>query len=127
MAKKFAQHGLYVISQEEDGAIKVWKSHDNQIEALRVIAKSINFAFDPAWTTRQFGHKLIQHLNPSSKSATSGEYVILEKKDGSIVVLKCFDNVIGTLREIAGQIGFAYDKSWNTRQFGSKLINHLNA
>ena len=38
-----------------------------------------------------------------------------------------FDNTIAALREIADQAGFAYEKAWTTQQFGSKLVNFLNA
>ena len=36
------------------------------------------------------------------------------------------DNVIGALREISEKIGFEYDPKWNTRTFGSKLIDEIN-
>ena len=38
-----------------------------------------------------------------------------------------FDNTKAALREIADQAGFAYEKAWTTQQFGSKLVDFLNA
>ncbi|MBQ0089675.1 MAG: hypothetical protein KBT27_10150 [Prevotellaceae bacterium] len=60
------------------------------------------------------------------KVAKYGEYFIFKRKDGSIHIYRIYDNVIGALREIAESIGFKYDSSWNTRHFGSKLIDEIN-
>lgn len=40
---------------------------------------------------------------------------------------RVFDNTKAALREIADQVGFAYEKAWTTQQFGSKLVDFLNA
>lgn len=63
----------------------------------------------------------------AKKSAISGEYVISVKDDGGIEVYRIYDNVIGALREVAEKTGFEYDPKWNTRHFGSKLIDFLNS
>ena len=64
MAKwKFARSGEYVILQTEAGSIITAKFYDNVKGALREIAESIGFEYDEAWTTRQFGSKLIDELN----------------------------------------------------------------
>ena len=60
------------------------------------------------------------------KFARSGEYVIFQTEEGSIQVYRDYDNVKGALREISEKIGFEYDPTWTTRQFGSKLIDELN-
>lgn len=60
------------------------------------------------------------------KSAISGEYIVSVLDSGSIEVYRIYDNVKGALREIAEKEGFEYDPNWNTRQFGSKLIDFLN-
>lgn len=62
----------------------------------------------------------------TKKSAVCGEYLISQDKNGSISVLRKFDNVIASLRAIADKVGFEYDDKWTTRQFGSKLIDALN-
>lgn len=67
MVKKTAKHGEYVISQLENGSIEVYRYYDNTKAALREIAEKINFEYDPNWTTRQFGSKLIDELLKSSE------------------------------------------------------------
>ena len=62
-----------------------------------------------------------------NKSAISGEYMLGVLESGSIEVYRVYDNVKGALREIAEKEGFEYDPEWNTRQFGSKLIDFLNS
>ena len=61
------------------------------------------------------------------KSAISGEYMLGVLESGSIEVYRVYDNVKGALREIAEKEGFKYDPEWNTRQFGSKLVDFLNS
>ena len=60
------------------------------------------------------------------KSAITGEYVVTVLESGSIEVYRIYDNVKGALRELAEKEGFEYDPKWNTRQFGSKLVDFLN-
>lgn len=134
MAKiKNARSGEYMISCNAEGAIKVAKDYNNDKGGLREIAEKIGFAYDPAWDTQQFGKKLIEEITGEhvktneDASAESGEYVIFKEASGSIQVFKDYDNVKGALREIAAQIGFEYDPAWTTRQFGSKLIDHINS
>lgn len=62
----------------------------------------------------------------AKKSAISGEYIITVEDYGSITVHRVYDNTIGALREIAEKVGFEYDEKWNTRTFGSKLVDFLN-
>lgn len=129
---KTAQSGEYVITRNEDGAIKVAKTYDNVKGALREISKQIGFEYDENWNTQQFGKNLIksitgEHVGTDDEaSAESGEYVICKASTGSIQVYKNYDNVKGALREIAESIGFEYNPDWNTRQFGSKLIDEIN-
>lgn len=61
----------------------------------------------------------------AKKSAIYGEYVVSVKDDGSIEVFRIYDNVKGSLREIAESKGFEYDPSWNTQQFGARLIKEF--
>jgi len=58
----------------------------------------------------------------AKKSAISGEYIITVEDSGTIRVCKIYDNVIGSLREIAEKKGFEVDPKWNTQTFGAKLI-----
>ena len=64
------------------------------------------------------------------KQAIYGDYVISIAANNSVSVTyqgEVFDNTKAALREIAGQAGFAYEKAWTTQQFGSKLVDFLNA
>lgn len=65
-------------------------------------------------------------MKSAKKSAIAGEYILSVLNNGSIEVYRIYDNVKGALREIAEKEGFEYDPNWNTRQFGSKLIDFLN-
>lgn len=60
------------------------------------------------------------------KNARFGEHNISQNTEGSIQVYRDYDNVKGTLCEIAESIRFEYENAWTTRQFGSKLIDELN-
>ena len=61
--------------------------------------------------------------------AKVGDYVVVRYKDNSVTVSKngiLCDNTKGTLREIAGSLGFEYDDvKWNTQQLGAKLIQFI--
>ena len=63
------------------------------------------------------------------KSATVGDYVININDDNSVTVLKgdiVCSNTTAALREVAVLAGFIPDEKWNTRQFGSKLVDAIN-
>ena len=65
------------------------------------------------------------------KSASYGEYIINIAEDNKVSVLKngvaCDDATKVVLREIANLAGFTVESSWNTQQFGSKLVNFINS
>ena len=61
----------------------------------------------------------------AKKSAISGEYIITQEDNYSIKAHRIYDNVIGSLREIAESKGMEYDTNWNTQTFGAKLIKEL--
>ena len=64
----------------------------------------------------------------AAKQAIYGDYVITKEDNGKIVVTKGGEvcpNSKQALREIAAQIGYTVDDSWNTQQFGAKLIAQL--
>ena len=63
MAKKSVITGEYVVSVLDIGAIEVYRIYDNVKGALREIAEKEGFEYDPAWTTRQLGSKLVDFLN----------------------------------------------------------------
>ena len=62
MAKKSVTAGEYVLSVLDSGSIEVYRKYDNVKGALREVAEKEGFEYDPNWTTRQFGSKLIDFL-----------------------------------------------------------------
>ena len=125
MAKKSAISGEYIITVEDSGSIRVCKIFDNVKGSLRECAQTVGFEYDPNWTTRQFGSKLIKEYG-DGKISEIGEYTITKRDSGSIESYRVYDNTKGALREIAESIGFEFDPNWTTRQFGSKLVDEIN-
>ena len=125
MAKKSAISGEYIITVEDNGSVRVCKIFDNVKGSLRECAEIKGFEYDPDWTTRQFGNKIVKEFGDGNL-AEIGEYTITKRDSGSIETYRVYSNTIGALREIAGSIGFDYDPNWNTRHFGSKLVDELN-
>lgn len=41
-------------------------------------------------------------------------------------MMQRFKNTLAALREVAEKNKFQFDESWNTRYFGSKLIDFIN-
>lgn len=60
---KLAEVGEYTVVKRDSGSIETYRTYDNTLGALREIAQSINFEYDPDWTTRQFGNKLVDEIN----------------------------------------------------------------
>lgn len=125
MAKKSAISGEYIVTVEDSGSIRVCKIYDNVKSSLRECAETQGFEYDPNWTTRQFGAKLIKEFGEGD-SAQIGEYTIRKLANGSIETYRIYANTIGALREIAAQIGMEVDPRWNTRTFGSKVVDAVN-
>ncbi len=125
MAKKSAISGEYIITVEDSGTVRVCKIYDNVKASLRECATAQNFEFDPEWTTRQFGSKLIKEFGDGNM-AEIGEYTIVKRDSGSIETYRTYANTKGALREIAAATGFDFNESSNTRQNGSKLVDFIN-
>lgn len=58
-----AQIGNYYINRLPSGSIETYRTYENTKGALREISEKIGFEYDTAWTTRQFGSKLVDYLN----------------------------------------------------------------
>lgn len=125
MAAKSAISGEYIIQKEESGSIVVYRIFDNVKASLREIADMKGFQYDPEWNVRQFERKLCNEYG-DGKLAFVGNYVIRVLESGSIETYRTYDVQKEALREIAGKIGFEYDKEWTVRQLGSKLIDFIN-
>ena len=52
-----------MLSVQEIGSIEVYRVYDNVKGALREVAEKEGFEYDPDWTTRQLGSKLIDFIN----------------------------------------------------------------
>lgn len=126
MAKKSAISGEYIINVEDSGTVRVLKIYDNVKASLRECAEAKGFEFDPNWTTRQFGSKLINAFGEGNE-AQIGEYTILKRDSGTIETYRTYANTKGALREIAANVGFEINEKSNTRQIGSKLVDFINA
>ncbi len=124
-AKKRAISGEYVISVEPEGSVKVSRIYDNVLGSLREIAEAKGIEYDPEWTTRQFGKKIVDDLG-DGKIAEVGEYTVSRESSGGVKTYRVYDNVKGALREVAEKTGFEFDNDWTTRQFGSKLVDFIN-
>jgi len=126
MAKKSAIAGEYIITVEDSGSVRVCKIYDNVLGSLRECAETQNFEYDPGWNTRTFGSKLIKEFG-DGKMATIGEYTLVKRESGSIETYRTYANTIGALRECAELLNFEPESGWNTRHFGAKLIDFINA
>ena len=125
MAKKSAISGEYIITQEDNGTIRVCQIFDNVKGSLREASKSVGFEYDPNWTTQQFGNKLVKEFG-DGHTAEVGEYTIVKRDSGSIESYRVHGNTIAVLRKIAAEAGLKADPKWNTRTFGSVLIDFVN-
>jgi len=61
----------------------------------------------------------------SKKSAISGEYIITVEDSGTVRVCKIYDNVLGSLREIAATLNIEIDPKWNTQHTGRYIVNEF--
>ena len=61
----------------------------------------------------------------AKKSAISGEYIITVEDSGTVRVCKIYDNVIGSLREIAAPKNFEIDPKWNTQETGRRIVKEF--
>lgn len=61
----------------------------------------------------------------AKKSAISGEYIITVEDSGTVRVCKIYDNVIGSLREIAATKNFEIDPKWNTQETGRRIVKEF--
>lgn len=125
MAIKSAISGEYIIQQNKEGSIVVYRIFDNVKASLREAAQGVGFEYDTTWTTRQFGSKLCNEFG-DGKQVQMGNYFINMLDNGSVETYRAYDNTKGALREIAEKIGFEVDQTWTTRQLGSKLIDAIN-
>lgn len=61
----------------------------------------------------------------AKKSAISGEYIITVEDSGSIRVCRIYDNVKGSLREVAALKEFEVDPKWTTQELGRRIVKEF--
>lgn len=126
MAKKSAISGEYIITQEDNNSIRVCQIFDNVVGSLREAAKSVGFKIEPNWkTTQGIGKKMVDALG-DGRIAEAGEYTIIRRDSGAIETYRVHGNTLKVLREIAAKIGLTPEPFWNSRVFGSILIDYVN-
>ena len=79
-------------------------------------------------TTTTTVNDIIKALKGHVCRITVGDYIIVRAANGSIKVTvngSVATNTKEALRRIAKIIGFSFEESWNTRQFGKNLIEYI--
>ena len=125
MAKKSAIYDEYIITQEDNGSIRVCQIFDNVIGSLREAAAAVKFKFDPKWNTQTFGREMVKAFGDGT-TANVDEYTIVRRDNGSIETYRVHGNTIKVLRKIGEMLGLAQQPTWFTRMYGSKIIDFIN-
>ena len=124
--KQVATTEEYIVVRYEDDSIGVYNRYGNTKGALREIAEAQGFEYDPTWTTRQFGKKLIDALGNSAPAIVDNDYIVYIDANGTVICgRKIEGSTKGALRMIAEKYSIIYEEGWNTQQFGRKVIEHL--
>ena len=124
--KQVATTEEYIVVRYEDDAIGVYNRYGNTKGALREIAQAQGFEYDPNWTTRQFGKKLIDGVGNGALAIANDHYIVYIDTNGSVICgRKTEGSTKGALRIIAQKYSIIYEEGWNTQQFGRKVIEHL--
>lgn len=124
MAKKSLIAGEYIIEIADNGHVDVLRVFRNAKVTMEEIAKSKNFPVDEKWNTQDLGRHLVKEFG-DGKTALFNDITINRFADGKIEIYQECKNVKEALRTIANQLGFHYEDTWNTQQFGSKLSDYL--
>lgn len=124
MAKKSLIAGEYIIEIADNGHVDVMRVFRNAKVTMENIAKSKDFPVEVKWNTRTLGRHLVQEFG-DGKTAQFDDITVNRFPNGQIEIYQKCKNVIDALRTIAKQLGFAYEDTWNTQTFGSKLSDYL--
>jgi len=124
--KQVATTEEYIVVRYDDDSIGVYNRYGNTKGALREIAEVQGFEYDPTWTTRQFGKKLIDAVDNGAPAIANDHYIVYIDTNGSVICgRKTEGSTKGALRMIAQKYSIIYEEGWNTQQFGRKVIEHL--
>ena len=117
---------VYIVALYDNKSIDVYDRYENAKGALRQIADENGFDYDDNWNTRQFGKKLIDALGGGSPAIADETYCVYTDAKGSVVCGSKFDGSTKEgLRTVAKKYKIAYEDSWNTQQFGKKVLEAL--
>ena len=124
--KQVATTEEYIVVRYEDDSIGVYNRYGNAKAALREIAIEHGFEYDPSWTTRQFGKKMIDGVGNGAPAIADNDYIVYIDANGTVICgRKTEGSATGALRMIAEKYSITYEEGWNTQQFGRKVIEHL--
>lgn len=124
--KQVATTEEYIVVRYEDDSIGVYNRYGNAKAALREIAIEHGFEYDPSWTTRQFGKKMIDGVGNGAPAIADNDYIVYIDANGTVICgRKTEGSTKGALRMIAEKYSIIYEEGWNTQQFGRKVIEHL--
>ena len=124
--KQVATTEEYIVVRYEDDSIGVYNRYGNTKGALREIAEVQGFEYDPTWTTRQFGKKLIDAVDNGAPVIANDHYIVYIDTNGTVICgRKTEGSTKGVLGMIAEKYSITYEEGWNTQWFGHKVIEHL--
>ena len=128
MAKKSVIIGEYVVTIEDTGTVSVSQIYKSTMQAMREMAALKGMEVPSNWNNHFLGKKLLDtYCGPGAQSGVIGEYSIERQSNGHIDVIRTFSNTIESLRLISDLIGYKYSEKWNTRTFGDKLVEYVEA
>lgn len=124
--KELVATDLYIVAIYDNKSIDVYDRYENAKGALRQIADENNFKYDESWNTRQFGKKLIDALGGGSPAIADETYCVYTDAKGTVICGSKFEGSTKEgLRTVAAKYKIKYDETWNTQQFGKKVIEAL--
>lgn len=126
-SKASAISGEYIINVKQDDTVEVFRIFDNVKGSLRECAEQVGFNYDPSWNTRRLGHTLLRAYEKGLKQVTIGNYTIVERASGTIETYRTYNDIMGALKEVAANVGFTIDPSWDQTTAGLKLVEYLNS
>ena len=124
MAKKSIIAGEYILQIADNGHVDVVRIFRNAKQHLREIAAAHNYAIEEKWNTQVLGRHIVIEFG-DGKTAKFDDVTINRLDNNHIEIYQECKNTKEALRTISEQLGFEYDREWNTQQFGAKLVKYL--
>ena len=124
MAKKSIIAGEYILQIADNGHVDVVRIFRNAKQHLREIAAAHNYAIEEKWNTQVLGRHIVTEFG-DGKTAKFDDVTINRLDNNHIEIYQECKNTKEALRTISEQLGFEYDREWNTQQFGAKLVKYL--